>query len=79
MPLIKMEGYTLQQHIGIVKVYYKNCENFVKTVRKVKSFLRHRETPSRPAIVKLVQKFERLGMKNRTRAVVQEHQRILLL
>ena len=58
MPLIKMERYTLQQRIKIVKIHYKNGENFAKTVRKVKKFLGRREAPSRPAIVKLVQKFE---------------------
>ena len=72
MPLIKMKWYTLQQHIEIVKIHYKNDENFAETVRKIKSFLGRRETPSRSAIVKLVQKFELLGqvsdVKNRTRA-----------
>ena len=60
MPLIKMERYTLQQRIEIVKVHYKKGENFAETVRKVKSFLGCREAPSRPVIVKLVQKFELL-------------------
>ena len=61
MPLIKMERYTLQQRTKIVKIHYKNGENFAKTVREVKSFLGRREAPSRPAIVKLMQKFELLG------------------
>ena len=71
MPLIKMEQYTLQQHIEIVRIHYKNGQNFAQTVRKVKSFLGRREASSWPAIVKLVQKFELLGqvsdVKNRTR------------
>ena len=71
MPLIKIELYTLQQRIEIVKIHYKNGENLSETVRKVKSFL-GREAPSRPAIVKLVQKFELLGqvsdVKNRIRS-----------
>ena len=58
MPLIKMERYTLQQRTEIVKIHYKNSENFSETVRKVKSLLGRRKAPSRPAIVKLVQKFE---------------------
>ena len=72
MPLIKMERYTLQQRIEIVKIHYKNSENFAETVRKVNTFLGCHEAPSRPAIVKLVKKFELLGqvsnVKNRTRA-----------
>ena len=61
MPLIKMERYMLQQRIGIVKIHYKNGENFPETVRKVKSFLERREASSRPAIVKLLHKFKLLG------------------
>ena len=61
MPLTKMEQYTLQQRIEIVKIQNKNGENYAKTVLKVKSFLGRREAPSRPAIVKLLQKFELLG------------------
>ena len=56
-----MKRYTLQQCIEIVKIHYKNGENFSKTIRKVKSFLGRRKAPSRPAIVKLVKKFELLG------------------
>ena len=55
-----MDRYTLQKRIEIVKMYYKNGENFSETVRKVKSFLARRETPFRSVIVKLVQKFELL-------------------
>ena len=61
MPSMKMELYTLQERIEIVKIHYKIRENFAETVCKVKSFLGHREAPSRPAIVKLVHKFELLG------------------
>ena len=72
MPLIKMERYTLQQRIGIVKIDYKSSEHFSETVRKVKSLLGRREAPFQPAIVKLVQKFELLGQvsdaKNQTGA-----------
>ena len=67
-----MERYTLQQRIEIIKIHYKSGENFAETVRKVKSFFRHHEAPSRPAVVKLVQKFELLGpvddVRNRTHA-----------
>ena len=48
-------------HWNIVKIHYKTGENFAETVCKVKSFLGRREAPSRPAIVKLVPKFELLG------------------
>ena len=58
MPLIKMERHTLQQRTEIVKIRYKNGENFAETVRKIESFLRRRETPSRSVIMKLMQKFE---------------------
>ena len=51
-----MEQYALQQRIEIVKIHYKNGEDFSETVRTVKSFLERREAPSRPAIVKLVSK-----------------------
>ena len=72
MPLIKLERYTLKQRIEIVKIHYKNGENFSETVRKVKNFIGRCETPSRTAIVKLVQTIEMLGqvsdVKNRTRA-----------
>ena len=34
-----MERYTLQKRIEIVKIHYKNGENFTETVRKVKSSL----------------------------------------
>ena len=40
MPLIKMERYTLQQRIAVVKIHYKNGKNFAATVRKVNSYLR---------------------------------------
>ena len=67
-----MERYTLQQRIEIVKNHYINGENFSETIRKGKIFLDRHEAPSRPAIVKLVQKFELLGqvsdVKNQTRA-----------
>ena len=56
MSSIKMEQYALQQRIEIVKIHYKNGEDFSETVRTVKSFLERREAPSRPAIVKLVSK-----------------------
>ena len=55
MPSIKMKRYTLQQRITIVKIYYKNGENFAETVRKVKSFLGRRKAPFWSAIVKVVQ------------------------
>ena len=35
MPLIKIERYMLQKRIEIVKIHYKNGENFAETVRKV--------------------------------------------
>ena len=64
-----MVRYTLQQRIEIVKIHYKNGENFAVTVRKTKALLGRREAPSRPAIVKLVENFELLGqvsdVKNR--------------
>lgn len=66
-----MVRYTLQQRIEIVKIHYKNGENFAVTVRKTKALFGRREAPSRPAIVKLVEKFELLGqvsdVKNRNR------------
>ena len=71
-----MERYTLQQRIEIIKIHYKNGENFTETVRKVKSFLGRREVASWPTTVKLVRKLELLGqvsnVKNRTHA---EHAR----
>ena len=52
MPLMKMERYTLHhQRIEIVKIHYKNDENFCEIVRKVTSFFGHCEAPSRPAII----------------------------
>ena len=33
---MKMERYTLQQRIEVVKIHYKNDENFAETVRRVK-------------------------------------------
>ena len=51
MPLVKLEPHTLQKHIEIVKIHYKNGENFTLTFRKVKRFFGHREAPSRPAIM----------------------------
>ena len=72
MPLIKIKRYTLQKRIEIVKIHYKNGENFAGIVRRVETFLGRRKAPSRPAIVKLVQTFELLGqvsgVKNRTHA-----------
>ena len=38
MQLIKNERYTLQKDIEIVKINYKNGENFSETVCKIKSF-----------------------------------------
>ena len=35
MSLIEMERYTLQQRIKIVKIYYKNGENFAEFHRKI--------------------------------------------
>ncbi len=66
-----MVRYTLQQRIDIVKIHYKNGENFAVTVRKTKALFGRREAPSRPTIVKLVEKFELLeqvsDVKNRNR------------
>ena len=68
----RKKKYDAVKRIEIVQIHYRNAENFAETVRKVKSFFRHHEAPSRPAVVKLVQKFELLGqvsdVKNRTRA-----------
>ena len=67
-----MERYTLQQHIEIIKIHYKNSENLAVTIRKTKAFLGRPEAPCRTAIQKLVQKFELLGhvsdVNNKTRA-----------
>ena len=67
-----MEQYTLQQNIEIITIHYKNGKNLAETIHKLKSFFGRREAPFRPAIVKLVQKFELLGhvgdVKNQTRA-----------
>ena len=72
MPLLKMEQYTFQQRIEIVKIHYKNGENFSETVHKVKSCLGRREAPTWSALVKLLQKFKPFGkvsdVKNRIRA-----------
>ena len=71
-PLRKLERYTLQQRIKIIKIHYKNWENLAVTVRKTKEFLGRREAPCRTAIHKLVEKFELLeqvsDVKNKTRA-----------
>ena len=78
-----MERYTHQKCIEIVKIHYKNGENFAETVHKVESFLGRREAPYRPAIVKLVQissYWNKLVMwKIELVPVLQEYQRILLL
>ena len=37
MPLKKVEQYTLQKRIEIVKVHYKNGDNFAETVRTRKN------------------------------------------
>lgn len=67
-----MERYTLQQRIEIIKIHYKYGENFAVTFRRTKALFGRRVAPSRPAIVKLVEKFELLGqvsdVKKRTRA-----------
>ena len=67
-----MERYTLQQRIEIIKIHYKNGENFAVTVRKTKAFLGRREAPCRAAMQKLVEKLELLGqvsdVKNKSRA-----------
>ena len=54
---VSRPGTHLVDSIKIVKIYYKNGESIAETVRNVKSFLGHREASSRPATVKLVQKF----------------------
>ena len=56
-----MVRYTLQQRIDIVKIHYKNGENFAVTVRKTKALFCRHEAPSQPTIVKLVEKFELFG------------------
>ena len=77
-----MVRYRLQQRIEIVKIHYKNGENFAVTVRKTKALFGRRETP-RPEIVKLVEKFELFGqvsdVNNRNRVHPQKQLRILLL
>ena len=32
--LVKMEGYTIEQHIFIVELYFKNDESLTATIRK---------------------------------------------
>lgn len=57
----KMERYTLQQRIEIVKIHYKYGANFAETVRSVRRVFGRYESPSRRAIVKLITKFEQNG------------------
>ena len=56
-----MDRYTLAQRIEIVKIHYKNGEHIANTIRKVRTVFGHHQAPSRTAIVKLIDKFERLG------------------
>jgi hypothetical protein len=44
-----MVQYTLQQRIEIVKIHYKNGENFFVTVRKIKGLFGRREASSQPS------------------------------
>lgn len=67
-----MNRYTIQQRIEIVKIHYKNGENFSKTVRKVRASFGRYDAPARSTIVDLINKFEHLGqvtdVKTPTRA-----------
>lgn len=49
-----MERYTVEQRTEIVKIHFKNGENFAETVRKVLTQFYHHDAPSRGTIVKII-------------------------
>lgn len=56
-----MDRYTFAHRIKIVKTQHKNVKTFAGTVRKVRTACCHHQSPFRPAILNLINKFERLG------------------
>lgn len=56
-----MYRYTLEQRILIVKTHYKNGEVISETLRKIRSVFGRNNTPSRNAVVNLINKFEETG------------------
>ncbi|CAK9810854.1 Transposable element Tc3 transposase [Anthophora plagiata] len=56
-----MENYTIEQRIEIVKIHYKNGENFATTVRKIRMSFGHHNAPSRNTVINLIKKFEISG------------------
>lgn len=56
-----MEKFTVEQRVQIIKIHYKNSENFAETVRKTRTIFGHHNAPSRNTVVNLINKFESTG------------------
>ena len=56
-----MEGYTSQQRVEIIKIYYRNSESVASTLKALRPIYGRNNCPSRSTIERLVETFESTG------------------
>ena len=56
-PLLKMDRYSTQQRILIVKNYFKNGESLTATIRKLRSIFGKQNVPSASTVKRIIEKF----------------------
>ena len=52
-----MERYTSQQRVEIIKIYYRNSESVVSTLRALRPIYGRNNRPCRSTIERLVEKY----------------------
>ena len=55
-PLLKMDRYSTQQRILIVKNYFKNGESLTATIRKLRSIFGKQNVPSASTVKRIIEK-----------------------
>ena len=58
----RMERYTSEQRVEIIKIYYRNSESVASTLRTLRPIYGRNNRPSRTTIQRLVEKFESTGI-----------------
>lgn len=59
--LLKMERFSKEQRVIIVKTHYKNGESYVETARKLRQIFSRESAPNVSTIRRVVKKFEETG------------------
>lgn len=62
-----MGHFTIEQRMEIVKIRYRNGENFAEGVRKCLKCFGHHHAPSRSVVVNLINKFETMNVYTNVR------------